>query len=37
MFIFTKRSGERGRMRFVWWPLVMSLVLSVLLTVALNR
>ena len=36
MFVFTKRSGERGRMRFMWWPLVLSIVLSIGLTVLLN-
>jgi hypothetical protein len=36
MFIFTKRPGERGRMRFSWWPLALSLALSVALTIVLN-
>lgn len=36
MFVFTKRSGERTRMRFMWWPLLLSIGLSILLTVALN-
>ena len=36
MFVWTKRSGERGKARFYWWPLVLCLVLSVLLTLALN-
>jgi hypothetical protein len=36
MFVWTKRSGERGKARFYWWPLVVCLVLSVLLTLALN-
>ncbi len=36
MFVWHKRSGERSRVRFMWWPLVASLVLSVLLTIALN-
>jgi hypothetical protein len=36
MFVWTKRSGERGKARFYWWPLVLGLVLSVLLTLALN-
>lgn len=36
MFVWTKRSGRPGRMRFSWWPLVLSLVVSVLLTLALN-
>ena len=36
MFIWQKNSGERSRVRFLWWPLVASLVLSVLLTIAIN-
>jgi hypothetical protein len=36
MFIFTKRSGQRGRLRFLWWPLALSIVLSLALTIALN-
>ena len=36
MFVWTKRSGQRGKVRFYWWPLVLCLVLSVLLTLALN-
>ena len=36
MFVWTKRSGRRGRVRFYWWPLVISLLLSVLLTLALR-
>ena len=36
MFLWYKRSGRRSRVRFLWWPLVLSLVLSVLLTIALN-
>ena len=36
MFIWQKRSGDRARVRFLWWPLVLSLVLSVLLTIVLN-
>lgn len=36
MFIWKKRTGERSRVRFLWWPLVLSLALSVLLTVLLN-
>jgi hypothetical protein len=37
MFVWTKRSGERSRVRFYWWPLVLSLVFSVLLTIMLNK
>ena len=36
MFMFSKRSGERGRVRFLWWPLALSIALSVFLTVVLN-
>lgn len=36
MFVFSKRSGEKSRTRFYWWPLVVSLVLSILLTILLN-
>jgi hypothetical protein len=36
MFVWTKRSGERGKTRVYWWPLLLSIVLSVLLTIALN-
>ena len=36
MFVWYKRSGRRSRVRFYWWPLVLSLVLSLLLTVILN-
>jgi hypothetical protein len=36
VFVFTKRSGQRGRIRFYWWPLILSLALSVLLTLALR-
>lgn len=37
MFVWTKRSGRPSRVRFYWWPLALSLVLSVLLTLAVNR
>lgn len=37
MFIWTKRPGEPGRARFLWWPLMLSLVVSVVLTVLLNK
>jgi hypothetical protein len=37
MFVWQKRSGERSRVKFYWWPLVASLALSVLLTVLLNK
>ena len=36
MIVWTKRSGQPGRARFYWWPLLVGLVLSVLLTLALN-
>ena len=31
MFIWTKRSGRPGRGRFLWWPLVLSIVITILL------
>jgi hypothetical protein len=37
MFVWSKRSGGRSRVRFYWWPLVLSVVLSVVLTVILNK
>jgi hypothetical protein len=37
MFVWTKRSGRPGRVRFYWWPLVLSIVLSVVLTIILNK
>ncbi len=36
MFVWTKRSGRPAKTRFYWWPLLLSLVLSVLLTLILN-
>jgi len=36
MFVFTKRSGQAGKTRFYWWPLLLSLVLSALLTLVVN-
>ncbi len=36
MFVWTKRSGEPGKTRFFWWPLLLSLLLSVVLTLLLN-
>ena len=36
MFVFTKRSGRPGRVRFMWWPLLISIVLSIVLTIVLN-
>ena len=36
MFVYSKRSGQRGRTRFYWWPLLLSLALSVLLTLVVN-
>lgn len=36
MFVWYKRSGEKSRVRFMWWPLLLSLVLSVVLTILLN-
>lgn len=36
MFVWTKRSGRPAKLRFSWWPLLLSLVLSVVLTLLLN-
>jgi hypothetical protein len=36
MLVWYKRSGERSRARFFLWPLLVSLVVSVLLTILLN-
>lgn len=36
MFVWTKRSDRPGRVRFLWWPLIASLVASVVLTVLVN-
>lgn len=36
MFGWTRRSGQPGRGRFLWWPLVLSIVVSIVLTVVLN-
>ena len=37
MFVWTKRSGQHPKIRFFWWPLVLSIVLSIALTILLNR
>jgi hypothetical protein len=36
MFVWTKGSGRPSRVRFLWWPLLLSLVVSIVLTVLLN-
>jgi hypothetical protein len=36
MFVFTKGPGRPGRVRFYWWPIVLSIVVSLLLTFALR-
>ena len=36
MFVWTKQSGRPGRVRFMWWPLLISIALSILLTILLN-
>jgi hypothetical protein len=36
MFIWTKRSGRRGRVRFLWWPLVLSIVVTIALNALLR-
>jgi len=37
MFVWSKRSGEPSRTKFSWWPLLISLGLSVVLTILLNK
>jgi hypothetical protein len=37
MFVWSKRSREPSRTKFYWWPLLLSLGLSVVVTVLLNR
>lgn len=34
--MWSKRGGGRPRVRVLWWPLVVSLALSVAVTVLLN-
>lgn len=36
MMIWSKRSGRPGKVRFIWWPLILSLAVSVGVTVLLN-
>jgi len=36
MFVYRKRSGRPGKTNFYWWPLLLSLLVSVLLTLAIN-
>lgn len=36
MFFFSKRSGQRGRVRFLWWPLILSVVVTILLNLAIR-
>jgi hypothetical protein len=37
MFVWSKRSGERSRVKFYWWPLLLSLAVSVVLTILINK
>ena len=36
MFIFTKRAGRPVRVRLLWWPLVLSIVLTVAVNLPLR-
>lgn len=36
MFVWPNRSGQRSGFKIIWWPLLLSLVVSVLLTLAIN-
>ncbi len=37
MFVWTKRSGRPARTHIYLWPLVLSLLLSVILTILVNK
>lgn len=37
MFVWQKLSGQKSQVRFYWWPLILSLVFSVVVTILLNR
>lgn len=37
MFVWYKGPGQRPQTRFFWWPLVLSLVVSVVLTIVVNK
>ena len=34
--MWTKGPRRPGRVRFLWWPLILSIVLSIVLTIVLN-
>lgn len=36
MIFWSKRSGRPGKVRFLWWPLILSLALSIGVTLLLN-
>jgi len=36
MFVWTKRSGRRAKTRFSWWPLLLSLLASIVVTMVIN-
>lgn len=36
MFIWHKRSGQPGRFKFLWWPLVLSIAPSIVITLVLD-
>jgi hypothetical protein len=36
MMIWSKRSGRPAKVRFIWWPLVLSLAVSIGVTLLLN-
>jgi hypothetical protein len=36
MMIWSKRKGRPAKVRFLWWPLVLSLAVSVGVTLLLN-
>lgn len=37
MFVWYKGPGQRSKTRFFWWPLVLSLVASIVLTILVNK
>jgi hypothetical protein len=36
MFTWSKTSGGPARFRFYWWPLLISIALSVIVTILIN-
>ena len=36
MFVWSRGPGEKSRFRFYWWPLLLSIGISVIVTLLLN-